>query len=394
MDRTDSLTAASATDRLPPETRHSAPGEFQTVDMHINVGPQHPATHGVFRMVLQVDGERILDCEPHIGYLHRGFEKLSENEEWHEVIIHLDRTDYIAQFNNELCYMLALEKMLGIEAPERAQYARILLAELNRIVSHMMFYGAFGADVGAITPFLYAFRERERLQRLFESVSGARLMHFYFRPGGLKDDLPEGFADEVRRLLPVISAGIDECDRLLSTNEVFLSRTVGVGKLNAQEAIAYGCSGPILRASGVREDVRRSDPYSLYPTFDFDVPVGKQGDCFDRYWVRMQEMRESVKIVQQCLDRMPSGGSIRTAVPRYPHIRVEPGEIYFHTENPRGDYGLYIISRGGTEPYRMRLRSPCFCNLMALKPMLRDAYLADAIVVLGSLDIVLGEVDR
>ncbi|MSQ10213.1 MAG: NADH-quinone oxidoreductase subunit D [Dehalococcoidia bacterium] len=362
--------------------------------MHINVGPQHPATHGVFRMVLQVDGERIVDCDPYIGYLHRGFEKLSENEGWHDVIVHLDRTDYISQFNNELCYLLAIEKMLGVEAPERAQYARIILSELNRIVSHMMFYGAFGADVGAITPFLYAFRERERLQRLFESVSGARLMHFYFRAGGLKEDLPSGFEAEVRGMLPTIAAGLDECDRLLSQNEIFLSRTVGVGKFTAQEAIAYGCSGPVLRASGVAEDVRRSNPYSLYPTLDFEVPVGKQGDCFDRYWVRVQEMRESLKIVQQCLDRMPAEGSIRTPVPRYPFMRVEAGEIYFHTENPRGDYGVYIISKGGTEPYRMRLRSPSFSNLMALKPMLRNAYLADAVVILGSLDIVLGEVDR
>ncbi len=367
--------------------------ELQTVDMHINVGPQHPATHGVFRMVLQVDGERVVDCEPYIGYLHRGFEKLSENEGWHDVIVHLDRTDYIAQFNNELCYLLALEKLLGVEAPERAQYARIILSELNRIVSHMMFYGAFGADVGAITPFLYAFRERERLQRLFEAVSGARLMHFYFRAGGLKEDLPDGFVEEVRRLLPVVLAGIDECDTLLTGNEVFLSRTVGVGAFSTADAIAYGVTGPVLRATGLREDVRRSDPYSLYPTLDFDIPVGKQGDCFDRYTVRMAEMRESAKIVYQCLDRMPEG-PIRTPVPRYPQIRVDPGDIYFHTENPRGDYGLYLISKGGTDPYRVRLRSPSFCNLMALKAMLKGSYLADAVVILGSLDIVLGEVDR
>ncbi|MSQ26939.1 MAG: NADH-quinone oxidoreductase subunit D [Dehalococcoidia bacterium] len=366
---------------------------LRTVDMHINVGPQHPATHGVFRMVLEVDGERVAGCTPYIGYLHRGFEKLAENEEWQEVIIHLDRTDYISQFNNELCYAMGMERLLGVEPPERAEYARVILAELNRIVSHMMFYGAFGADVGALTPFLYAFRERERLQRLFEAVSGARLMHFYFRAGGLKEDLPEGFADELRRMLPAVQHGIDECDRLLTQNEVFLSRTVGVGKLAASEAIAYGCSGPVLRASGVREDVRRSDPYSLYPTLDFDVPVGKNGDCFDRYWVRLAEMRESVRIVQQCLDRLPEG-PIRTPVPRYPHFRVEPGEIYVHTENPRGDYGLYLVSKGGVQPYRVKLRSPCFCNLMALGPMLRDSYLADAVVILGSLDIVLGEVDR
>ena len=375
-------------------TAHPHPGDLQTVDMHINIGPQHPATHGVFRMVLQVDGERIAGCIPYIGYLHRGFEKLGENEEWHDVIIHLDRTDYLSQFNNELCYLMGLEKLLGVQIPERAEYARVLLSELNRIASHMMFYGAFGADVGAMTPFLYGFRERERLQRLFEAVSGARLMHFYFRAGGLKEDLPEGFADEVRRLLPVIQAGIDECDTLLTGNEVFLSRTVGVGKISAEEAIEYGCSGPVLRACGVKEDVRRSDPYSLYPTLDFDVPVGHNGDCFDRYLVRMLEMYESVKIIDQLLKRMPSEGATRTPVPRYPHIRVEAGEIYVHTENPRGDYGLYIVSKGGTDPYRIKLRSPCFCNLMALETMLRDTYLADAVVVLGSIDIVLGEVDR
>lgn len=361
--------------------------------MQINVGPQHPATHGVFRMVLRVDGERVVDCVPYIGYLHRGFEKLGENEEWQEVIIHLDRTDYISQFNNELCYLMALEKLLGVEPPERAQYARIILAELNRIVSHLMFYGAFGADVGAMTPFLYGFRERERLQRLFEAVSGARLMHFFFRAGGLKEDLPEGFEAEVRRIIPLLQKGLDDCDILLTDNEVFLSRTVGVGKISAAEAIEYGCSGPVLRACGVREDVRRSDPYSLYPTLEFDVPVGVNGDCFDRYMVRMLEMRESIKIVEQCLDRMPVG-PIRTPVPRYPHIRVEPGEVYVHTENPRGDYGIYLVSKGGVNPYRVKLRSPCFCNLMALPAMLRDAYIADAVTVLGSIDIVLGEVDR
>lgn len=265
---------------------------LSTVDMHINIGPQHPATHGVFRMVLQVDGERIVNCTPYIGYLHRGFEKLSENEEWQEVIIHLDRTDYISQFNNELCYLMGLEKLLGVEIPERAEYARIMLAELNRIVSHLMFYGAFGADVGAQTPFLYAFRERERLQRLFEAVSGARLMHFYFRAGGLKEDLPEGFLAELRQLLPVLKKGVEDCEVLLNQNEVFLSRTVGVGVFSAKDAIAYGCSGPVLRASGVREDVRRSDPYSLYPTLDFDIPVGSKGDCFDRYDMRMKEIWE------------------------------------------------------------------------------------------------------
>jgi NADH-quinone oxidoreductase subunit D len=280
-----------------------------------------------------------------------------------------------------------------VEPPERAEYARVLLAELNRIVSHMMFYGAFGADVGALTPFLYAFRERERLQRLFEAVSGARLMHFYFRAGGLKEDLPEGFDGELRRMLPAIQHGIDECDRLLTRNEVFLGRTVGVGVISGEEAIAHGCSGPVLRASGVQEDVRRSDPYSLYPTLEFDVPTGRNGDCFDRYWVRLAEMRESVSIVQQCLDRMPQG-SIRTPVPRYPHFRIEPGETYVHTESPRGDYGLYLVSKGGVQPYRVKLRSPCFCNLAALERMLQGAYLADAVVILGSLDIVLGEVDR
>ncbi len=369
------------------------PRQLETVDMHINVGPQHPATHGVFRMVLQVDGEKIVNCIPYIGYLHRGFEKLSENEEYHDVIIHLDRTDYISQFNNEFCYLIALEKLLGVAPPERAEYARIILSELNRIVSHMMFFGSFGADAGAITAFLYAFRERERLQRLFESVSGARLMHFYFRAGGLKEDLPDGFVSEVRSILPVLQKGIEDCDILLTRNEVFLSRTVGIGIIPAEDAIDYGCTGPILRASGVKEDVRRSDPYSLYPTLDFDIPVGDKGDCYDRYLIRMKEMYESIKIVQQCLERMPEG-PVRTPVPRYPHFRVEPGEIYVHTENPRGDYGLYLVSKGGTEPYRVKLRSPCFCNLMALNAMLKGSYVADAVMILGSLDIVLGEVDR
>ncbi|MSQ15422.1 MAG: NADH-quinone oxidoreductase subunit D [Dehalococcoidia bacterium] len=364
---------------------------LQTVDMTINMGPQHPSTHGVFRMVLRVDGERILDCEPYIGYLHRGFEKLSENENYHTVLIHLDRTDYLAGFCNEMAYIIALEKLLGVVPSERAEYIRVIMCELNRIASHMMFYGALGADAGALTPFLYAFRERERLQGLFEAVSGARMMFFYFRAGGVRIDLPDGFIRECRRVLDAVKFGIDECDKLLTNNEVFISRTKGIGAISAAAAIDYGCSGPILRACGVKEDVRRSEPYSIYDRLDFDIPVAYSGDTYDRYVVRMEEMRQSIRIVEQCLDQIPDG-PFMGKVPRF--IRPEPGEVYVRTENPRGDYGIYLISRGGDYPYRVKLRSPCFCNLMALREMLKDCYIADSVMVLGSLDIVLGEVDR
>lgn len=364
---------------------------LNTVDMQINMGPQHPATHGVFRMVLTVDGERIRDVEPYIGYLHRGAEKLMENESYLAAICHMDRTDYVANFNAELPFVMAVDKLLGVEVPRRAEYVRVLMCELNRIVSHLMFYGAFGTDAGAMTPFLYAFRERERLQALFESVSGARMMHNFFRPGGVRADLPADFARRTLEVLKEVERGLDEMDDLLTGNEVFLARTKGVGIISAQEAIDFGVSGPTLRASGVAEDLRRAEPYSVYPELAFEVPVGVNGDCFDRYWVRVQEIRQSASIVRQAIDGLPEG-PIMGEMPRF--IRPKQNEVYVRTESARGDLGVYLIASGKDEAYRAKVRSPCFCNLSALRLFMRNAYVADAVVILGSLDIVLGEVDR
>lgn len=365
--------------------------KLQTVDMMLNMGPQHPATHGLFRMVLTVDGERIVDCQPHLGYLHRGVEKLSENLPYEHVLTLLDRSDYVCAFNNEWPYVIALEKLMGVSVPERAEYIRIIMAELNRIANHMLFYGSFGADAGALTPFLYAFREREYIQSVFEAVSGARMMHNYFRVGGVREDVPPDFERRMAELIPKLRRGIEECDELLSRNEVLIARTRGVGIISAEDAMDYGMSGPSLRASGPAIDLRKTEPYSVYDQFDFDIPVGQRGDTYDRYILRIEEMRQSLRIVEQALEKMPAG-RIRARVPRI--VRPRPGEAYARCENPRGDFGVYVVAMGGDRAYRMKVRSPAFCNLMALPHLLRGSYVADVVLILGSLDICLGEVDR
>ena len=371
-----------------PETR-----QLESLDMMVNLGPQHPSTHGVFRAVLWLDGERIVEVEPHIGYLHRGTEKLTEGELYPQVITLFDRIDYISNFNNEMAFCMVVEKLMGVEAPERAQYVRVILCELNRVANHFLFYGTFGLDAGAMTPVMYGFRERERIQRLFESVSGARMMHNYFRIGGLKEQPPPDFEERVADILPELEKGIGECDRLLSQNEVFVARTRNVGTIDTQRAIDYALSGPVLRATGIPYDIRVVEPYSVYDRFEFDIPVGSNGDSWDRYAIRVEEIRQSLRIVRQALEQMPSGGPIMAAgVRRLP--RPPKGEAYMRTESPRGDYGVYLVSDGTNKPYRVKVRTPSFVNLQALRYLLRDAYLADAIIILGSLDIVLGEVDR
>ncbi|MBI2165124.1 MAG: NADH-quinone oxidoreductase subunit D [Chloroflexi bacterium] len=365
---------------------------LDTLELMINMGPQHPSTHGVFRMVVWVDGERIVNMEPYIGYLHRGSEKLSEGELYNQVITLFDRLDYVSNFNNELTFCMAIEKLMGVQVPERAQYIRVIMCELNRIASHLLFYGTFGLDVGAMTPIMYGFRDRERIQSIFEAVSGARLMHNYFRVGGLRQDVPSDFRERMERLLPQLEQGVEECDQLLSYNEVFLARTRSIGVLTKEEAIAYGASGPVLRASGVPEDVRVSEPYSVYDRFDFNVPVGKKGDCWDRYYVRVEEMRESLKIIRQVLAQLPDGPIMAAGVRRI--IRPPRGEVYVRTENPRGDFGVFLVSDGTDKPYRVKIRPPSFLNLQAMQAMMRNAYVADVVVILGSVDIVLGEVDR
>ena len=365
--------------------------QSNAIDLMINMGPQHPSTHGVFRLVIWVDGERIVRSEPHIGYLHRGSEKLSEDEEYAQVITLFDRLDYVANLNGELAFCLAVEKLMDIEIPDRAQYIRTILCELNRISSHMLFYGVYGLDAGAMTPILYGFRERERIQSLFESVTGARMMHNYIRVGGVNEDLPGDFGERMRRLTEQLKEGIEECDGLLSQNEMFLARTKGIGTISGEVAIDFGVTGPALRASGVLEDVRISEPYAIYDRFDFGIPVGTYGDCWDRYYVRVEEMRQSLSIIEQAMKQMEPG-EIMANVRRI--ARPPKGEVYFRTESPRGDFGVFLVSDGSDKPYRVKVRAPSFCNLQALQHMLRDAYLADAVIILGSIDIILGEVDR
>ena len=361
------------------------------MDIMVNMGPQHPSTHGVFRLVLWIDGERIVRAEPHIGYLHRGSEKLCEGEDYGQVVTLFDRLDYISNLNCELAFCLTVEKLMAIEIPERAQHIRTILCELNRIASHMLFYGVYGLDVGAMTPILYGFRERERVQSLFEAVTGARMMHNYIRIGGVKEDLPDDFDRRMNTLTTQLRQGVEECDRLLTNSEMFLARTKGIGAIGPEDAIDYGVSGPALRATGVLEDVRISEPYGIYDRFDFGVPVGTNGDCWDRYYVRMEEMRQSLRIVEQAMERIEPG-PITAKVRRI--TRPPKGESYVRTESPRGDFGVYLVSDGSDRPYRVKVRAPSFANLQALRHLLRNAYVADAVVILGSIDIVLGEVDR
>ena len=373
------------------EVNQPVDDDAQTLEMLVNMGPQHPSTHGVFRMVLWVDGEKVVDAEPHIGYLHRGSEKLCEGEQYHQIVTLFDRLDYISNFNNELVYCRAVEKLMGLEVPERAEYVRVILCELNRIASHLLFLGTFGLDAGAMTPVMFTFRGRERIQAVFEAISGARMMHNYFRVGGVKEDLPDNFEQLIGGLLPDLRSDVEESDRLLTYNEVFIARSKGIGTISASDAVGYGLTGPCLRACGVPYDVRKAEPYSVYDRFDFDVPVGIDGDSWERYYVRVEEMYQSLRIIQQALDQIPQGPV--SAMGRR-LIRPPVGDVYVRSENPRGEIGVYLVSDGSDKPYRVKVRPPSFCNLSALRALLKDTWLADAVVILGSLDIVLGEVDR
>ena len=368
-----------------------AEADTQPVEMIVNMGPQHPSTHGVFRMLLWIDGEKIVDLEPHIGYLHRGSEKLCEGETYAQVVTLFDRLDYIANFNNELAFCSVVEKIMRLEVPERAQYIRVILCELNRIASHLLFLGTFGLDAGAMTPVMFAFRGRERIQGVFEAISGARMMHNYIHVGGLKEDVPEDFPQRMDQLLTDLQADVEECDKLLTYNEVFLARTKGVGAIDLEVAIDYGMTGPCLRACGLEYDVRKAEPYAVYDRFDFEIPVGIDGDCWDRYFVRVQEMYQSIEIIEQALEQIPEG-PINSLGRRL--IRPPQGDVYMRAENPRGEIGVYLVSDGTDKPYRVKVRPPSFCNLSALRHLLQNTWVADAVVILGSLDIVLGEVDR
>ena len=373
-------------------TNLNNPTDGEPIEMLLNMGPQHPSTHGVFRMVLWVDGEKIVRAEPHIGYLHRGSEKLCEGEQYHQVITLFDRMDYIGNFNNELIYCMAVEQLMGLEVPERAEYVRVILCELNRIASHLLYVGTIGLDAGAMTPTMFAFRGRERIQSLFEAVSGARMMHNYFRIGGIKEELPGNFNQMIADLLPLLQVDVEESDKILTFNEIFLSRLKDVAPITSDDAIDFGWTGPCLRGCGVEYDVRKAQPYSVYDRFDFEVPVGLDGDCWDRHWVRIQEMYESLSIIRQAIRQIPDG-SVTSPLGRR-LVRPPEGEVYVRAENPRGEIGVHLVSDGTDRPYRLKVRPPSFCNLSALQKLLNDTWLADSVVILGSLDIVLGEVDR
>ncbi|MFC1535863.1 NADH-quinone oxidoreductase subunit D [Candidatus Neomarinimicrobiota bacterium] len=366
-------------------------------EMVLNIGPQHPSTHGVLRLKVKTDGEIISEITPIIGYLHRCFEKHCENLSYEQVIPFTDRCDYIAAMNNSLGYVLAVEKMMDIQIPERVEYIRVIMAEYNRIASHLLALGTFGLDVGAYTPFLYMFRDRERILDLFEITCGARLLYNYMWVGGVSHDLPVGFVEASYKFLDEFETNINEYHNILSYNKIFIERSADIGILPKDVAIDYGVTGPNLRGSGVKWDLRKDEPYSIYDRFKFNVPIGKGlkgsvGDCWDRYWVRAEEMKESVKIIRQALDKMPRKGDVHEALPK--KVRPPKGSIYFRTESPRGDLGYYIMSDGKPTPLRVKMRSPAFTALSALSEISTGWMLSDVLVILGSLDIVLGEIDR
>ncbi len=359
----------------------------------INIGPQHPSTHGVFRIKATVDGERIVDAESVMGYLHRSIEKLAEERTYTQNIPFTDRTDYLSSMANNLGYCLAVEQLAGIGVPARAQAIRVIMSELQRLASHCMAVGAFANDTGAWqTPMMWAFRDREKIMDIFEMCSGARLTCNYMRIGGIAFDPPAGdFERAVREVIRIFPPLIDDLAGVLVENEIFVARTRGVGVLSAEMAINSSLTGPMLRGSGVAWDIRKADPYCGYEQYDFEIPIGYQGDCFDRFIVRLEEMRQSVKIIQQALDGLP-GGPYKTEIPL--SLRPPAGEAYARVEGARGELGYYVISDEGPAPYRFHIRPPSFINLTALKEMTVGGTVADAIVVLGSIDIIVGEVDR
>ena len=374
--------------------RISGEGELQTDHMIVNLGPQHPSTHGVFRMVVALDGETVLDLKPMVGYLHRNHEKIGERNTYLQNMPFTDRLDYISSMSNNFGYAVAVEKLMGLAPTERAEYLRVIMAELTRIVSHLISIGFLLNDLGAFfTPSLYALEERELIVDVFETVSGSRMMCNYFRFGGVARDLPEGIEKKIFDLVfDRLPRKIDELDKYLTRNEIVRMRCEGIGVLRPEEAIALSAAGPILRASGVPYDIRRADPYSIYEKFDFDVVYGVHGDVYDRFLVRLGEIRQSIRILQQAIKSLPEG-PILSGKPQHT-VRVPAGEAYGRVEGPKGELGFYIVSNGKPNPYRYHVRAPSFVNLTGLAKMAKGGKVADAVVILGSIDIVLGEVDR
>ena len=418
---------------VPPQLRDRVTGEVRRETMIINMGPQHPSTHGVLRLLLELDGETVIRCKPIVGYLHTGIEKNTEYRTWVQGVAYVTRADYLSPFFNELAYCLSVERLLGIEAPPRAQILRVMLCELNRIASHLVWLATGSLELGAVSMMLYGFREREVILDIFEAVTGLRMNHSYIRPGGVIMDLPPDGPRMIAKLLDTMPARIDDYERILNDNPIWLERNVGVGKLSAEDALAFGVTGPILRSAGVPIDLRKDEPYSGYETYDFDVPVRTEADAYSRYVIRIEEMRESLRIVEQALERLAEPGPVMVEDPKvgWPaklsvgpdgigndevylrHImeesmealihhfkmvtqgvRVPEGEVYTAVESPRGELGMYVVSANEYHPYRVKIRDPSFVNLQAVPTMVEGGLIADAIAVIASLDPVMGGVDR
>ncbi|MGO8701311.1 MAG: NADH dehydrogenase (quinone) subunit D [Limisphaerales bacterium] len=408
--------------------RAQAPEEladFHGEKMTLNMGPSHPATHGVLRLVLELDGEIITKATPDIGYLHRGDEKIAENMTYTQFIPYTDRLDYLAPLSNNVAYALAVEKLLGIDKalPPRCQYIRVICCELARLSAHLLGLGSFAMDVGALTVFLFTFTEREKIYNLIEALTGARFTTSYTRIGGLSRDLPPGWVGQCRQFLGEVVVNIDETEKLLTRNKIFVDRTRDVAVISREDAIDYGLSGPNLRGSGIDFDQRKAHPYLVYDQLEFDVPIGSVGDCYDRYLVRIEEMRQCVRLLRQCLDKIPGGADnaakepisvvngkivlppkvkVLTSMEELIHqfilvtegVNAPPGEVYFSAENPKGELGFYLVSRGGGTPYRLKIRSPSFVNLSILSHLMPGHMISDTVAIFGSLDFVLGECDR
>lgn len=369
----------------------AASSNLRTEEMMLNVGPQHPSTHGVFRLVVKIDGETITEAIPVIGYLHRGTEKLGEDLNYTQIIPYTDRLDYLAGMTNNYMMVHTVETMMGIEVPERAEYIRIIAMELQRIASHQVWFGTYLLDIGALSPFLYAFLDREKILRFLNELSGARLTFNYMRIGGVKWDVPEGWVERVGAFVDEMRKELEGYNTLVSGNEVFLSRVKGVGVITREEALNYSMSGVSLRSTGEKWDLRKNMPYSIYDRFDFEVPTQTTGDCYARYLIRMEEMVQSLNIIEQAVKQFPKGGEIMGKVPRM--IRPPAGEAYTRIESPRGEIGCYVMSKGKDKPYRIKFRRPSFANLQILSKLLKGENIADMVAILGSIDIVLGEVD-
>ncbi len=390
--------------------------ETDIKNLTLNFGPQHPAAHGVLRMVVEMDGEVVERADPHIGLLHRGTEKLIEYKTYQQAIPYFDRLDYVAPMNQEHAFALATEKLLGVEVPERGQYIRVLFCEIGRILNHSFQISTNGLDIGAMTPFLWLFEQREILLEFYERVSGARLHAAYFRPGGVHRDMPDGLGEDILLFCERYPKVIDDIERLLTENRIFKQRCVDIGRISADDAEDWGLSGPMLRASGLAWDLRKSQPYDVYDRMDFDIPVGRNGDCYDRYLVRIEEMRQSLRIMRQCLDEMPRGPVKTTDGKISPPPRAEmkrsmealihhfklytegyhvpAGETYTAVEAPKGEFGVYLVSDGTNKPYRCKIRAPSYAFLQATEFLSKGHMLADLVAIVGSMDIVFGEIDR